>query len=67
MQSRSSFRTASSLFNNAIRDFLNNLTIVLSKVGFCGLGFRAMLTPEDNAEDVGVMAVGGIRCERGRE
>ena len=52
IQSRTSFKTASLLVRDAIRDLLNILFIIWSNVEICGLAVRWVLTLEDGAGDV---------------
>ena len=54
IRSRTSFKTASLLVRDAIRDLLIILLTIRLNVGICGLGFRRVLTLEPWAGDVGV-------------
>ena len=45
--------------SHAIRDLLNLLFIMLSKVSIWGLGVRGVLTPDDGAGKAGLVGVGG--------
>ena len=53
IQSRTSFKTASLLVRDAIRDLLNILFTLRSNVGVYGLVVRGVPTLEDEAGDVG--------------
>ena len=51
--------TAFLLVSDTINDLINILLTMLSNMGIWGLGVKGLLTPDETAEEIGVVGVGG--------